>query len=923
MAVQRPRGGSLKEESDSESDGGVAAVRDQRLLDLQMEALGSARRGAITEQGHKEDLRQETRSVDSLQALRKANQAGTQEIQDDQNLKSLVLTSRKEAWVKLSKDGTAELTLGNMNDGQTHRAKLMADPSLKNYVEGSDSLDRPSERGYGRNRRGRGGGAVGSRSGHHGPRRIPTGIDPPLNGLNGRHAASAGTQSNRTAQAQAPRIEPVALRRLQREVAGQRASTPSIASAEQFMALHARSTQAARTERTAPTVTGPRGTLVSPEAFMAAARTQLRISSTGSPSGSVSDTTKAAQKESEESVSVPLTEVGPSQSTPLDAKGSDLIELATKEPLPRPARYFVPHSEGPNLLDLPNDSISDAPLEADKPKTDEDRSESAAGQSKSSVPNADDDKLAQAIRLMSDMKEKMIPPALLKQLLAIQAKGAAQPASASEQPPNPVPRVVIRPSQRLATVGTNLKALTPPPSPTSIKFAVAAPVKKLSQETPRSQAAPEPEVSTPVHQATPKHEASTPVQKTVETKPVIEPAAPAQPILDSTSPTQLSKHTALKPTLILEGRPIIFGERVVRDRYHFRQESLASSTGATVDSISSVSASFDRLTLADRTEAGEQSVDSLSSAEAKTIEFGQEDSQASTESVNEGVIQSHFDGQIPELDDDAAALQYAPEPVRTPEDLAAAVGAMATEVAEEDPKTPTEPLKKGIVQPAFDLLQTTELNDGAVGPQNAPVPSKTPPTPIAPTAPIEAMAAEATQEYSEASTEPVNEGIVQPRFIVRQTPTLIDSAVAREYARPPLQTPVYAIINPFATPAAEGRSRATSRTPSAEQQPSSRREPSPFSERFPTVPYNWSEAPRRAANTNVPRKQLPAFLQGLQPNKDPTASVRAQYGGIAPNARVDIENRDPRSDKATTTSPNGSTVTPSSPSSVLTPKRGT
>lgn len=82
-----------------------------------------------------------------------------------------MLTSKKDAWIQLSKDGTAEMTLSSMNDGQTHRAKLMADPSLENYVEGSDLFDHPSDRGSRGNRRGRGGGVVGSRSAHHGPSR--------------------------------------------------------------------------------------------------------------------------------------------------------------------------------------------------------------------------------------------------------------------------------------------------------------------------------------------------------------------------------------------------------------------------------------------------------------------------------------------------------------------------------------------------------------------------------------------------------------------------------------------------------------------------------------------------------------------------------------------------------------------------------
>jgi len=81
--------------------------------------------------------------------------------------------------MQLEQDGTAESSLDTMNDGQTHRAKLMSDPSVRIYKEDSEffsgssrgrsggTLNRP--RGGGRG--GRGGGQIGNRPGRHGPAR--------------------------------------------------------------------------------------------------------------------------------------------------------------------------------------------------------------------------------------------------------------------------------------------------------------------------------------------------------------------------------------------------------------------------------------------------------------------------------------------------------------------------------------------------------------------------------------------------------------------------------------------------------------------------------------------------------------------------------------------------------------------------------
>ena len=502
---------------------------------------------------------------------------------------------------------------------------------------------------------------------------------------------------------------------------------------------------------------------------MAAARKQFRIPSTELPRGQVSDTTQAAQTESKASVAAALpTEIPASQSASLVPNDLGLTNVAAKESPQQPAKAFARNLEGSSIMDTPNEDISEAPLQADKADKNQDRSEFIAAQSESSIPTPSTDKLAEVNRLLSTI-ETAIPPALLGQLKTLQAQWAAHAASATGQPPNLAPRVVVNPPQGSSTVGVSMKSLSSPPSPSKGKLAAAATVERPSQDTSQSQ-------------ATPKAKASSPIQKVVKTVPQ------PQTTLNPTAPTQPTS----KPALNVEDHNI-FGERIVKDRFRSRQDSLASSaTAGTMDSAGSVRALFEGLTLADKTQAREQ-----------------------------------------------------------PSDL----------------------------------------------------PS-----------PVEAAAANVAKKASKAPPEPVNEGIVQPRFNVRQTPSLIDSAVGRQYARQPVKTPPYATANPFATPTSEVRSRETSRTPSAEPTPSSHHEPSPFSERFPTVPYNWSEAPRRAASTNASKKQLPAFLQGLQPSKDPAGAARAQYGGIAPSARVKIENRDPRSENATTTSSKGSTVALSGPS---------
>lgn len=140
------------------------------------------------------------------------------------------------------------------------------------------------------------------------------------------------------------------------------------------------------------------------------------------------------------------------------------------------------------------------------------------------------------------------------------------------------------------------------------------------------------------------------------------------------------------------------------------------------------------------------------------------------------------------------------------------------------------------------------------------------------------------------------QGVAKSLFTVAETPNLIGSAVDRP------SPPHYATENPFvqplfreksravsrATPIPEafiqpllaGRSRTSSRATSTEAPPSSRLDSLSAKKRYATTPYSWDEDTKRAPSGDGSKPQLPAFLQGLQPNKDPAAAARTQYGGI-------------------------------------------
>jgi len=140
------------------------------------------------------------------------------------------------------------------------------------------------------------------------------------------------------------------------------------------------------------------------------------------------------------------------------------------------------------------------------------------------------------------------------------------------------------------------------------------------------------------------------------------------------------------------------------------------------------------------------------------------------------------------------------------------------------------------------------------------------------------------------------QGVAKTLHTAAETPNLIGSAVERP------SPPRYATENPFVQPlpreksraaskitpiteafvqpVLEGRSRPSSRATSTGGPPSARLDPLSPTKRYTTTPYSWNEDTKRAPSGDGLKPQLPAFLQGLQPNKDPAAAARAQYGGI-------------------------------------------
>lgn len=140
------------------------------------------------------------------------------------------------------------------------------------------------------------------------------------------------------------------------------------------------------------------------------------------------------------------------------------------------------------------------------------------------------------------------------------------------------------------------------------------------------------------------------------------------------------------------------------------------------------------------------------------------------------------------------------------------------------------------------------------------------------------------------------QGVAKSLFTAVETPNLIGSAVERPsppryatenpFVQPLLREKSRAVSRPtpvpeaFVQPVLAARSRTSSRATSTEVPPSARLDSLSATKRYATTPYSWDEDTKRAPSGDGLKPQLPAFLQGLQPNKDPAAAARAQYGGI-------------------------------------------
>ncbi|MCJ1470546.1 hypothetical protein MMC07_009192 [Pseudocyphellaria aurata] len=106
-------------------------VRHARLIQMQMESLGTKRRDFISTHDYGEN-RVSAASIRTIDASRLSNQPGTEEFRSSQENQGALLAWNK-AYLKLEADGTLEEDLQDINRGQTHRLKLMGDQSVRNY----------------------------------------------------------------------------------------------------------------------------------------------------------------------------------------------------------------------------------------------------------------------------------------------------------------------------------------------------------------------------------------------------------------------------------------------------------------------------------------------------------------------------------------------------------------------------------------------------------------------------------------------------------------------------------------------------------------------------------------------------------------------------------------------------------------------
>ncbi|MCJ1260906.1 hypothetical protein MMC22_000770 [Lobaria immixta] len=121
-------------------------VRHARLVQMQMESLGTRRRDFISSHDYRENRGPAT-SLRVIEASRLSNQPGTEEFLVSQEHQE-ELASWNNAYVQLEGDGTLEEDLRDINRGQTHRIKLMGDQSIRDHNRGN-SQDGSHPRGSG------------------------------------------------------------------------------------------------------------------------------------------------------------------------------------------------------------------------------------------------------------------------------------------------------------------------------------------------------------------------------------------------------------------------------------------------------------------------------------------------------------------------------------------------------------------------------------------------------------------------------------------------------------------------------------------------------------------------------------------------------------------------------------------------------
>ncbi|KAI9879984.1 MAG: hypothetical protein M1830_006101 [Pleopsidium flavum] len=136
--------------------------REERLMAIQMEALGSQRRERIsTEDSRRKQMRIDSEALETSRLVNKAGSGAFKKAQENQE----GLSSWNDAWKSLTADSSAEV-LQSLDDGQSHRAGLSA-KLASNYDDDPDNLQHHggmTGRGGRGGGSGRGGGVMGTRA---------------------------------------------------------------------------------------------------------------------------------------------------------------------------------------------------------------------------------------------------------------------------------------------------------------------------------------------------------------------------------------------------------------------------------------------------------------------------------------------------------------------------------------------------------------------------------------------------------------------------------------------------------------------------------------------------------------------------------------------------------------------------------------